>query len=416
MNFFYLVKESSIQAFQEMRSNKLRTFLSLLGIMIGIFCIIAVQAAVQSLENNIRSSFDKLGNDVIYIDKRPWIETSSENLWKYENRPMPSVPDYNAIIKRSKFTDMTSISSFIGVRVAKFQNNSVEGTFILSATENYSNIFSLDYYSGRFFSFNDLKHSTNTVVIGYEVASGLFGTIDAIGKQISLGGKKLTVIGVLAKSGKSLINPLNFDQAAIIPFTLTSYFANLNGGRVFVQLNAKAKKGVKLADYRDEITGILRSVRQLKPKEENNFALNELSLLNNAFDSIFSVMRLAGLIIGGFSILVGIFSVANIMFVSVKERTNLIGIKKAVGATRNIILLEFLIESTVLCIIGGVLGLILVYIVLAIVSKFADFHMAMSMSNVLVGLILSAVVGLMAGVIPAFLAARLMPVDAIRQG
>lgn len=416
MNFFYFLRESSIQAYRELKNNKLRTFLSLLGIMIGIFCIISVQSAVHSLEANIRSSFEKLGNDVIYIDRRPWMDVPPDEAWKYENRPMPNIDDFEAITRKSKLTDMSSISSFVGSKVAKFKNNSVEGTFILSVTEDYSNIFSLGFESGRFFTFNDMKRGANSVVLGYEVAEGLFGTVYPIGKQITLGGKRLTVIGVLEKSGQSLINPLNFDEVALIPFAITNYYSNLNGGRVYVQLNAKAKPGVSMDEYKDEITGIMRSSRKLKPVEGDNFSLNELSLLNNAMDGVFGALRVAGLIIGGFSILVGIFSVANIMFVSVKERTHLIGIKKAVGARKGVILMEFLIESTVLCIIGGIMGLILVFLVLKGISYFSSFAMYLDLKNLLIGLGLSVVVGLLAGVIPAIRAARMMPVEAIRQG
>ena len=221
---------------------------------------------------------------------------------------------------------------------------------------------------------------------------------------------------MLEKSGQSLINPLNFDEVALIPFAITNYYSNLNGGRVYVQLNAKAKPGVSMDEYKDEITGIMRSSRKLKPVEGDNFSLNELSLLNNAMDGVFGALRVAGLIIGGFSILVGIFSVANIMFVSVKERTHLIGIKKAVGARKGVILMEFLIESTVLCIIGGIMGLILVFLVLKGISYFSSFAMYLDLKNLLIGLGLSVVVGLLAGVIPAIRAARMMPVEAIRQG
>lgn len=416
MNFFYFLRESGIQAVRELKNNKLRTFLSLLGIMIGIFCIISAQSAVHSLEQNIRSSFEKLGNDVLYIDRRPWTMVSEEEMWKYENRPMPTINDFDAIKRKSKLTEMASISSFVGSRVAKFQNNSVDGTFILGVSEDYSNIFSLGFDSGRFFTYNDMKRSANTVVLGYEVAANLFGNVYPIGKQISLGGKRLTVIGVLEKSGKSLINPLNFDQVALIPFAITNYYANLNGGWVYIQMNSKAKSGVSIAEYKDEITGILRGTRKLKPIEDDNFSLNELSLLNKTFDTVFGTLRIAGLIIGGFSILVGIFSVANIMFVSVKERTHLIGIKKAVGAKSKVILMEFLLESTVLCVIGGLMGLALVYLVLKAISHFSSFEMYLDLNNLVIGLLLSVVVGLLAGVIPALQASRMMPVDAIRQG
>jgi len=415
LNIAHIFWESSVQALSELRNNKMRTFLSLLGIMIGIFCIIAVQAAVDSLENNIRGSFDKLGNDVLYIDKRPWSDDGG-SWWKYQRRPKPSYSDFEAIKEKSKLTEQVSYSAFIGNKVVKFQKNFIEGSFIIGVTEDYGGIFNIEIASGRFFNRNDVINGTNTVVIGYEVAQGLFGPADPIGRIVVLGGKKLQVIGVIAKTGKSLINPLDFDEACLVSYKTAQFYINLRGGSFFASINAKAKKGVDIADFRDEITGLLRAERRIKPMDESNFAINELSMLNKIFDSVFGVLKLAGLIIGGFAILVGMFSVANIMFVSVKERTHIIGIKKAIGATRNVILLEFLIESVVLCILGGILGLIFVFGVLKVASALTEFEMTLSISNILVGLVLSILVGILAGVIPAFNAAKMDPVEAIRQG
>ncbi|MBL0118278.1 MAG: ABC transporter permease [Saprospiraceae bacterium] len=318
--------------------------------------------------------------------------------------------------EKSKLTEQVSYSAFIGNKVVKFQKNFIEGSFIIGVTEDYGGIFNIEIASGRFFNRNDVINGTNTVVIGYEVAQGLFGPADPIGRIVVLGGKKLQVIGVIAKTGKSLINPLDFDEACLVSYKTAQFYINLRGGSFFASINAKAKKGIDIADFRDEITGLLRAERRIKPMDESNFAINELSMLNKIFDSVFGVLKLAGLIIGGFAILVGMFSVANIMFVSVKERTHIIGIKKAIGATRNVILLEFLIESVVLCILGGILGLIFVFGVLKVASALTEFEMTLSISNILVGLVLSILVGILAGVIPAFNAAKMDPVEAIRQG
>jgi len=383
--------------------------------MIGIFCIIAVQAAVDSLEDNIRSSFDKLGSDIIYVEKRPWSD-NGRDYWKYMRRPRPSFSDYEAITQKSKLTDQASFAAFIGSKIVKFQKNFVEGAFVMGVSENYGNIFKIELESGRFLGHNDIVNASNSVVLGNEVAKSLFGQADPVGRWISIGGKKLQVIGVIAKTGKSLVNPLDFDQACIISYKTAKFFVNLRGGNFGVSINAKARKGVDLDELKDELTSILRAERRLKPVEDDNFSLNELSMLDRIFDSVFGVLKLAGLIIGGFAILVGMFSVANIMFVSVRERTHIIGIKKALGATRNVILLEFLIESIVLCIIGGIMGLMFVFGALKIASVLSDFEMNLSITNILIGLALSIVVGILAGVIPAFNAARMDPVEAIRQG
>lgn len=415
LNFRHVFNESVAQAYNELVNNKLRTFLSLLGIMIGIFCIIAVQSAVDSLESNIRGSFEKLGNDIIYVDKSPW-EDQGNDYWKYMRRPRPSFEDYRAIEEKSKLTDMVSFSAFVGDKTIKFEKNVVEGVFVIGVTANYANIFRMDLSDGRFFNTNEAFNGANTVVIGTDVAENLFGSANPIGRTVTLGGKKLQVIGVIAKAGKSLINPLNFDQACLVPYKTAQFYINLRGSRFFSQVNAKAKTDVSIGEYKDEITNVLRAERRLKPSEESNFSLNEMSMLDKIFDSVFGALQLAGIIIGGFAILVGIFSVANIMFVSVKERTNLIGIKMAVGAQRGMIMMEFLIESVILCLIGGIMGLILVFGVLYILSSFSDFKMTMSIGNITTGIVLSVLVGILSGVIPAYNASRLNPVEAIRQG
>lgn len=391
----------------------LRTVLSLLGIIIGIFCIIAVQAAVDSLEKNIRSSFEKLGNDIIYIDKRPWSD-DGRNYWKYMRRPRPSFDDFKAIQAKSKLSQMSAYTCFIGRKTIKSQKNFVEGGFLMGVSESYGDLFKMELEKGRFISFNDIIRGAPTIVLGNQVAQNLFGQADPMGRTVSIEGKKLQVIGVVAKTGKSLINPLDFDQACIISYKTAGMFINLRGKNFGVSINAKVKPGVSLDDLKDELTTIMRAERRLKPIEDDNFALNELSMLDKIFNSVFGVLRLAGLIIGGFAILVGMFSVANIMFVSVRERYHIIGIKKALGAARNVILLEFLIESVVLCIIGGIGGLLLVFVVLKATSSFTDFEMTLSMTNILFGLLLSVIVGVLAGIIPALKASKLDPVEAIR--
>ena len=410
-----VIKESFLQAWQSLFANKLRSFLSLLGISIGIFCIIGVLSAVDSLEDNVRSSFDKLGNDVVYIDRFSWAEDPGANYWKWMKRPSPSFKDFQAIKTRVKTADYTSFYTVVGIRTAKYRSNSVEGGFLVGVTEDSGVLFGFEYAKGRYFSRSELNSGAPKIILGHTLAEELFGSIEPLGKKIKIGGRNLEVIGVLEKSGESLVGIMNFDEGAIITYELAKKYANLReGSRLSSAISVKARTGVNLVNMKDEIRGVLRARRKLKPVEEDDFALNELSLLSNLLDKIFGVLNSAGQLIGGFALIVGMFSVANIMFVSVKERTNLIGIKKALGAKHYIILLEFLIESVILCIIGGLFGMALIWLVLTGVSEAINFELYIDIGNIFLGLMVSVITGIIAGVIPAVQAARMDPVVAMR--
>ncbi|MFK8101075.1 MAG: ABC transporter permease [Saprospiraceae bacterium] len=409
-----IIYESANQALQQLRGNKLRTFLSLLGITIGIFCIIGVKAAVDSLETNVRGSFDKLGSDVIYVRKWSWSD-SHQYWWKYLKRPEPNYQDYKTVAKKVKSLDKVSYHVAIGFRTVKYRSSSVEQSVLIGATYDFAEMFSIEFEKGRHFSQTEYTYGSNKILLGYTVAEELFGTIDPIGKEIKVSGRKLEVIGVIKKSGDDLINVVDFDDAIIVSYELARKFANLKSKNVFqTSINIKASEGVELDQLKDEVTGVMRAAHKLKPKQEDDFSLNELTMMTSLLDGFFSVLSLLGWIIGGFAILVGAFSVANIMFVSVKERTNIIGIKKALGAKRYVILLEFLIESIILCIIGGVLGLGLIGLTTLALSQVADFDVFLSFSNMLLGVGVSIAIGLLSGIIPAHQASGMDPVDAIR--
>lgn len=411
-----IIYESIVQAFQQLAANKLRSFLSLTGISIGIICIISVLSAVDSLKDNISGSFEKLGNDVLYIDKMPWNEDPSQNWWKYRRRPEPSYEDLQIIKKKVSLAEKASFSVFIPGRTIKFGSSSVEGAYMAGVTDDYVDIFNLEFDKGRFFTPFESATGANRAIIGYVLAEALFGTIDPIGKEIKIKGLDFQVIGVLKKEGNSLINIFQFDEAVLISYHTAKKLINVKSRYTWgTSLNVKAKEGVSLDALRDEITGVLRSARKIKPREQENFAINQLSMLTNLIEPIFSMMNIVGIIIGGFSIIVGMFSVANIMFVSVKERTGIIGIKKALGARQMVILLEFLIESVVLCLIGAVIGLLIVYGVLKLATAAFEYDIYLSTGNIIFALVLAVVIGVLSGVIPAWQAARLDPVEAMRK-
>jgi len=410
-----IIYESILQALQSLVGNKLRTFLSLLGITIGIFCIISVESAVDSLEGSIKSGFEELGSDVIYVQTMPWNEDPGQNYWKYAKRPEPSVKDYTSIAEKSKLSEYTAYAVFTGGKTIKYKSSSVSNAFIMGSTYDYKDMQSMDIENGRYFTQQEYNSGTNKLILGYQVAQALFNTLDPVGKKVKLFGQKYDVIGVLKSEGDNMFNVLNFDEVMWVSFNNIKRFVNTNeNSNIGKLLSVKARPQIDVEELKGELTSILRASRRLKPAEGDNFALNELSMLSQVLDAVFGVLNFAGRLIGIFALIVGMFSVANIMFVSVKERTNIIGIKKALGAKRSIILLEFLIESIILCLIGGMVGLILVVGVLKLISNAIPFEMYLSYSNLTIGVIGSIIVGIISGIIPAIMASKLDPVVAMR--
>ena len=410
-----IIYESIVQAFQSLVGNKLRTFLSLLGITIGIFCIISVLSAVDSLENSIKSGFNELGSDVIYVQTMPWNEDPGKNYWKYAKRPEPSYKDYTSIVDKSKLSEYVAYAVFTGGKTVKYKSSSVSNAFIMGSTFDYKDMQSMDIENGRYFTRQEYNTGSNKMILGYQVAQSLFNTIDPVGKEVKLFGQKYTVIGVLRSEGDNMFNVLNFDEVMWVSFNNIKRYVNTNeNSNVGKLLSVKALPDANVEELKGELTSILRASRRLKPTEDENFALNELSMLSQVLDSVFGVMNFVGFIIGFFALVVGMFSVANIMFVSVKERTSIIGIKKALGAKRSIILLEFLIEAIILCLIGGMVGLVFVVIVLKVISNSIPFEMFLSYSNLVFGIAGSILVGIISGIIPAILASKLDPVVAMR--
>jgi putative ABC transport system permease protein len=411
----YVLKESFVQAYSQLIANKLRSFLSLLGIMIGIFCIIAVKSAVDSLEDNVRSSFDKLGNDVIYVTKMPWNENPDDNYYKYARRPNPGYKEYKALSENMRLAKMVTYSMFVGMKTIKYQNNSVERCFAIAITEEYERFHKLEFAQGRYFSQNEYQSGLNRIVIGHKICKELFGDVDPIGREVKMFGKDVVVVGVLKKSGKSLINFYDFDNAVMIGFEYARSVVNVKPNNPWSgNVQVKAADGVSEKMLKDDVTINVRKSHYLKPREKDDFSMNSMTMFADEINGFFAALNMAGLIIGIFALLVGIFSVANIMFVSVKERTSIIGIKKALGAKKWVILLEFLIESVLLCLIGGVMGLVLVWLTLKGLTAISDFEMYVSPRNMVITLLLAIVAGIVSGFIPAWQAAKMDPVEAIR--
>ena len=414
MQIIRLIWESLTMAVQAVTTNKLRASLSLLGITIGIFAIIAVYTVVDSLEINIRESVNSLGSDVIYIEKWPWTAEEGQEYpwWKYMNRPLPTFDEYEFIKAKSKSTEHACFISAVGRRI-EYRNNNVDRADIFGVSDGFQDIRSFEVSKGRYFNHVEAKTGRNVVVLGSKIATELFEGANPIGKYIELMGRKVMVIGVLKKEGKGTFDMFILDEVAILPLNYYMNFVDIRRDFASPSIWVQAKKRVGVEELTFEIRQILRGHRRLKPSEEDSFALNQTSLINNQLDQLFAVLKIAGTLIGVFSIIVGGFGIANIMFVSVKERTHIIGIQKALGAKKYFILLQFLFESLMLSIAGGIIGLLIVFLGATAISLSGDFSITLTAHNIMLGIVISSVIGLVSGIFPAWQGARMNPVVAI---
>ncbi len=413
--FFRLFRESIVFAFTALRVNKLRTTLSLLGITIGIFAIISVFTVTDSLERKIRKDVASLGNNVIYVQKWPWVPEGGNEYpwWKYMNRPLPGIKEMSELEKKSSTSEAMAYVAYIGGQTFKFKSSSVENCVIIAASHKYDEVKSFELDQGRYFTEAESNSGRPVALLGADVSNALFPNGDALGNQITIRGLKLSIIGTLKKEGSSLVDNSS-DNCVIIPVNFARALVNLRSNDIDPFIIVKAKENVPTQEMKDELKGAMRGVRKLNPKESDDFALNETSLLSNGLEQLFSTLGIAGWIIGGFSILVGGFGIANIMFVSVKERTNIIGIQKSLGSKNYFILLQFLFEAIVLCLIGGLIGLFLVLLLSILASGATGMDLSLTTGNIVLGLFISALIGIISGYVPAHQAALMNPVDAIR--
>jgi putative ABC transport system permease protein len=365
---------------------------------------------VDSLEKNVRDSLQALGKNVVYVQKWPWGGNQEYPWWKYLNRPEPTISDLNEIRRKSLLTESACFNVAFNKQV-KWESNNIPGTTIYGVSKDFDKIRSFEIEKGRFFNLFEITSSRPIAVIGSEIAKELFQGANPIGKMLKIGGQKVNVIGVFAKEGKSAIGENSLDNMVLIPLNLARTMVDLRRSGPWIMV--KAKENASVADLKDELRGILRAHHKLKPLDDDDFALNQIDMLKSSLDSIFGSINFAGGFIAFFSIIVGGFGIANIMFVSVKERTSQIGVQKALGAKRYFILIQFLYEAVLLAVIGGAIGLILIFIGTQIVTHGLDFKVSLTISNILRGLFISATIGVVSGFFPAWVASRLSPVEAI---
>jgi putative ABC transport system permease protein len=415
MLFFQLTWESFRFALSALKSNLTRTILSLLGVTVGIFAIIAVFTLVDSLENNIRSSFSFLGTNVMRVDRFPFSKDGPpQNFpwWKYFRRPPGTVAEYKFLEKRLTTAEAVTISASAGT-IIKAGSNAYEGMQLTGVMYSYQDVFEVAIEEGRYFSQSEIDAARNFAVIGKKIANTLYPNQTVLGKEVKIKGMKFIVIGVFEEEGEGLFDLPSKDEACLIPYgSFTKmFYTGRNGIEPTISVKGQVED-VGLVALENEMTGLLRAKRGLRPTEEDNFALNKTEFIQNAIGSIFDVISIAGWVIGGFSILVGGFGIANIMFVSVRERTNIIGIQKSLGAKNYFILFQFLFEAIFLSLIGGSTGIILVFFLSFI--PVGSLDVVLSFKNILLGLGVSSIIGVVSGIVPATLAARMDPVEAIR--
>lgn len=409
--FFKLLNESFSFAFHSVKTNKLRTFLSLLGVSIGIFAIISVFTVVDALEKNIRDDVETLGRNVIYIEKWPWTdEDGVYKWWEFRQRPELEYKDYLYVKANSKLAE--EVALIVGFsREVKYKNNTVPRTPLHGVTYEWNNVYYTDIEFGRYFTMMETNTGANVAVIGAQLAADLFEGEDPLGKIIKLDGRKTRIIGVAKRQGESTVNFMDTDNLMMVPLNYARTMVSMR--HVGTSLAVKARPGIDKEELKGELRMMMRMLRRLSPAQKDNFALNEISVLDGQLASLFGMLNLVGMLIGGFSILIGGFGIANIMFVSVKERTNIIGIQKALGAKKYFILTQFLFEATLLAVMGGIVGLLIVYALSALVSGGFGFSITLTLSNIIRGIAISGTIGIVSGIIPAYTAASLNPVDAI---
>lgn len=412
--YLRLFKESFSFAVNALTNNKLRTFLSLLGVTIGIFSIIAVLAAVDSLDKNIQDQLSGLDKNTMYLTKYSFGPTEVPR-WQRDNFPQTEYDDFDYIRRIVPNIAASAYVIFGSSETVRYESETIAGVSINPASNEIYEIENIKIEDGRFYTESESINGSPVVVLGYNIAENLFGNVNPIGKQIRIYGRKLTVIGVMKKMGTGFGG--NPDDVAYLPANFVRRFQNGGVAGIPGAVLIKPEKGVDIGAFEDVLKQKFRAYRGLKAGDPDNFFINKISGFTDAIDGIIGTMNIMGWIISGFSLLVGGFGIANIMFVSVKERTNLIGIQKSLGAKNKFILFQFLFEAVILAVIGGLVGLLFVWIGSLIASQFTgDFEFVLSAGNMFLGFILSTLIGLISGVIPAISASRLDPVEAIRTG
>lgn len=409
----YELTEAFRIAFQVIRAHKMRSILTALGVIIGIIAVTLMGSAISGIEIGFERSLSVIGDDLLYVEKWPWHNV--DDWWNYRNRRVMQTryaEDLKRIIAATPNSQLiTAVPTLNTVRNIKYGDNQVNMVFTQGTTDEFL-ITSIGTFSqGRFFTETESRGGANVCVLGYDVADALFPSESALGKTVQIDGNPFRVIGVWTKMG-TFLGLFSFDNYAVVPLPA---FTKTFSARLDTSIRVKVKDKEHMEAAKDELTGDMRRVRALRPEQGNDFEINEQGALRSTLGPIKGGIAIAGLFVTGLALFVGAIGIMNITYVSVKERTREIGTRKAIGAKRRSILLQFLVEAVAICLVGGIFGLLLSWLMsTAVAAAFPSFPMRFSLTLVMTGLLVSTITGIVSGFAPALSASRLDPIEALR--
>lgn len=404
---FNLIKEGFLISLNAILANKMRSFLTTLGVVIGVCSVVLMSTAIKGVDNSFHQGISSLGSDVLYIDKFAWF--GQEEFWKVRNRPNITYEDYLKFKSLAKLPIAVAPQA-ITVRNVKFRDRTAESIFITGSTNEYLETTNFTFKEGRFFNEIESEGGRDVAVLGYDIAENLFPNLNPIGMMIKIGGHTYQVVGVLNKQGSTLLGSFNPDKQVYVP--IKSLFRHFGLNLRSITIVVRAPNSQLLEETKLEAEQVMRQIRRLKAYEEANFSINQQEFLNQIYKQTVGIIQIGGLIITGLSLFVGAIGIMNIMFVSVKERTREIGIRKAIGATRRIIMTQFLLESSIISLIGGFIGLFFAIVLSYVVNQFIPT--SVQISAVILAIFISFVTGILSGIAPAYTAAKLDPVESLR--